>query len=82
MRYFPIVLLLTMTGCAQLMHGQFPEPVEINAKLHLMSVDCSGPANDWTTCHAAAGNSCEHGYSVADRHESSNGGRVLDYQCK
>jgi hypothetical protein len=79
-----IVVVLLAAGCAQLGRDQ-PAPVVRlkNAAQKLMSVDCSGPANDWGVCYSAAGKSCPNGYDVIDKQESTAGGqRVLGFQCK
>lgn len=82
MRYLVIVLTFIVTGCAQLTHGQTATPVTLDAKQKLMSMDCSGAANDWGVCFSAAKNSCPNGYDISDKQENSRGGRILTYQCK
>jgi hypothetical protein len=85
MRLLPVVMMvLGATGCAQLAHDASAPTVTVkNAAQKLMSVDCSGPANDWGVCFGAAGKSCTGGYDVIEKHESPAGNqRLLDFKCK
>ncbi|OIQ86709.1 hypothetical protein GALL_314480 [mine drainage metagenome] len=85
MRLLSIVMIvLGATGCAQLAHDpSVPKVTVRNAAQKLMSVDCSGPVNDWGGCYSAAGKSCTGGYDVTDKQESPAGNqRMLDFQCK
>jgi len=84
MRFLILIMAYALTGCAQLMHGQAaPVATPKVANQKLLTIDCSGPANDWGVCYSAAGQSCQNGYDVTDKFENTTSvARVLTVRCK
>lgn len=80
---FLILALFSLTGCAQLMHGD--ETIDIrmvNGKENIWSANCSGAVNNWPDCNAAASRKCPTGYAMIKKNESPIGGkRELIFQC-
>lgn len=78
-----LIILIALTGCAQLAHGQL-QPVKLqDAKNNIYSTTCSGAAEDWASCFNKASATCASGYVSVDRVESAVGGRrEFTFKCK
>ena len=76
------MVVLILSGCAQLMHGQL-QPVTVkDAKNKIMFTTCSGAAEDWYSCNQKAERTCEKGYYVLEKFENAIGGRrELTFKC-
>ena len=80
MRKSILMILLILTGCTQLMHGQL-QPVKLK-KANVYMTTCSGAVEDWSSCKDKASQTCAHGYEVLDRIESIVGARrEITFQC-
>lgn len=71
-RYW-LMLLMLLSGCAQLMHGE-QQPVIPQGKSTFFTT-CSGGAEDWGSCYQKAGKTCPGGYEVLNKFEGNVGGR-------
>ncbi|HEY8085916.1 MAG TPA: hypothetical protein VIE69_09980 [Methylophilaceae bacterium] len=73
-----------LVGCAQLQHGQAPEPVKVVDPAHgLMMAECSGLASDFSVCHQTAAKACPAGYIVDESVSTfGNTGRQFIFKCK
>ncbi len=82
MKLLIIVLILALTGCAQLMNGQLQPVVVKDVKNKILFTTCSGAVETWHTCNQKAENSCSNGYYPLDKFESVMGGRrELTFKC-
>ncbi len=83
MKLILIVLLLVMTGCAQLMNGQIQPVIEKDIRQGIYYTTCSGVVETWGSCYQKAAATCKDGYSVISRNEVfSNALREVTFQCK
>ena len=81
MRVLMILLVLLMTGCAQLMKGQ-QQPVVSKGQGNYFTT-CSGTVEEWGSCYSKAKQTCPSGYEVTNKVEGSVGGkRELEFMCK
>ena len=77
------VIVLILSGCAQLQHGQVQPVVYKNVKENIMFTTCSGAVEVWNDCYEKAAKTCSKGYQVIRTDESPQGGkRELTFQCK
>jgi len=75
------MLLVLLSGCAQLMHGE-QQPVISKGKGAFFTT-CSGSVEDWGSCYRKAGKTCPNGYEVLNKFESAVGGRrEFTFSCK
>lgn len=80
MRVLMILLVLLMTGCAQLMKGQ-QQPVMPKGQ-GVYFTTCSGTVEDWGSCYSKAKQTCQSGYEVTSKNESPVGGkREMEFIC-
>gem|GEM_PF-345622 len=83
MKQLFLVLVLLVSACAQLMHGQEQPVIQKSVKEKIFFTTCSGGAEDWQSCNMKAGRTCNAGYIALNRFETVLGGRrELTFQCK
>jgi len=76
-----MMIVVLLTGCAQLMHGQ-QQPVVPKGQGTYFTT-CSGTVEEWGSCFSKAKNTCANGYEVLDKAESAvNGKREMTFMCK
>ena len=77
------LVLLSLTACAQLMHGQEQPVVEKDSKNGVYFTTCSGAVEDSSNCITKAYRTCSKGFEIIKRYETPVGGRrELTFQCK
>jgi hypothetical protein len=79
-----IGLVLIMSACAQLQHGQQQPVVLRSAKEKIYFTSCTGGAEDWGICHNKARATCSGDYITINRYEAIKATviRELTFQCK
>lgn len=78
-----LVLILFLTGCAQLTNTEGASQKVISLGKGRFSVSCSGLVDNWPDCFSKARTSCTNGYEEIARKESSvNVAREMVFQCK
>lgn len=83
MRKIISLVLLGLTGCAQLMHGAEQTVSTVDYKNQVYKTTCSGLADTWGDCFARARKTCEKGYQEISRIENPSAvRRELTFQCK
>ena len=83
MKYSMLVILIALTGCAQLIRGQQQPVTYKNFQEKIMFTTCSGSVEYWGSCFEKAKASCPHGYAVLDKNENPTAGRRdLTFQCQ
>ena len=83
MKYSMLVILIALTGCAQLIRGQQQPVTYKNFQEKIMFTTCSGSVEYWGSCFEKAKASCPHGYAVLDKNENLTAGRRdLTFQCQ
>ena len=83
MKYSMLVMLIVLTGCAQLMRGQQQPVTYKNVQEKIMFTTCSGSVEYWGSCFDKAKASCPNGYKVLDKNENPTAGRRdLTFQCQ
>ncbi|HEY7986211.1 MAG TPA: hypothetical protein VIE17_04745 [Methylophilaceae bacterium] len=85
--FIKIVVFLCTTffaGCAQLTHGQAPEPAKvIDPAQNLMMAECNGYANEFDVCYRTAQQACPAGYTVVQWVQNYGSvSRQLIFKCK
>ena len=84
MKYLLATLILTLTGCAQLQHGQ-EQPVISKfskEKGEYFFTTCGGAVEEWNTCYQKAHRTCASGYSIVSKYDNNKGTqRELTFQC-
>ncbi len=76
------MLLILVSGCAQLMNGQEQPVVTQNAKDRTYYTTCSGAVENWGTCYDKASRTCGNGYKILDKTDNANGGsRTMTFRC-
>lgn len=74
------ILIVSLTGCKQLLHGQ-EQPVISKGK-GVYYTTCSGAAEHWLQCNNKASRTCPKGYGVLEKEENANGGvRTMTFVC-
>ena len=83
MKRFSVLVLLALTGCAQLQKGQMQPVLAKDLKQNIWMTNCGGAAETWGSCYDKAKDTCKNGYTVISRIENSTGTkRELTFQCK
>jgi len=79
-----LFVIVFVTGCAQLQHGQMQSVKLISPKDGIYFTTCSGAVESSLTCNQKASDTCKGDYLVIKRFETlMNGGhRELTFQCK
>ena len=81
MKYIGLIVLLALTGCAQLMNGQV-QPV-VMKKEGVYFTTCSGAAENHASCNRKAMATCVNGYNTLDKFQDTQGAhRSLTFECK
>ncbi len=76
------MLMITLTGCAQLMKGQEQPVVMQNAKENIYYTTCSGAVESWGNCYEKASRTCSGGYKILEKTDNANGGfRTMTFRC-
>ena len=85
MKKIIVIVLLTLTGCAQLQHGQIQPVVSKMSrdKGEYYFTSCSGAVEDWNSCYQKARTTCSGGYATLSTIDNNRGTqRELTFQCK
>ena len=78
-----LLVLVFLTGCAQLMHGATQPVVLKDAKNKIYFTTCGGAVESWNTCYDKASDTCNKNYAVINKGDNSRGTqRDLTFQCK
>ena len=78
-----LVVLVLLSGCSQLQHGQEQPVVTKNAKEAIYYTTCAGAVEDWPSCYDKASRTCNKNYVVLSREDNNRGTkRELTFQCK
>ena len=82
MKLLFLMSIITLVGCAQLMHGQ-DQPVKQIGKDNQYFTTCSGLAETFGTCFDKAKKTCNGSYDITKQSQDSSGvHRELTFQCK
>ncbi len=83
MKKITLLALLSLSACAQLMHGAV-QPVTVkNLQEKIYFTTCSGVVETSGTCQDKARDTCQGGFKVIERYETPTGARrELTFQCK
>ncbi len=80
MKYFFLILIIELAGCAQLLQGQ-QHPVK-QLKNNLYVTNCGGAVETWASCNDKAQSLCKNGYTIYKQAENSTGtSRELVFEC-
>jgi len=80
MKFALSVIIVLLTGCAQLKQGQM-QPVIPEAEGAYFTT-CSGTVEDWGSCNRKARDTCKGSYETLNKFESAVGGRrELKFSC-
>jgi hypothetical protein len=83
MKFIIFIFMVSLSGCAQLMHGERQPVVLKDYKQKIYFTSCGGAVEEWGSCKDKASETCVNGYSIINRLESAVGGRrELTFQCK
>ena len=83
MKKITLLVLFTLTGCAQLMHGAVQPVTVMSLKDKIYFTTCSGSVETSSTCLDKAKETCNGSFKVIERYETPTGGRrELTFQCK
>jgi len=83
MNKFLLAILVFISGCAQLQHGQIQPVVLKDAKKSIYFTTCGGAVEDWASCYNKASDTCNKNYTVISKGDNSRGThRDLTFQCK
>lgn len=75
------MMVVLLTGCAQLMHGE-QQPVVARGQGTYFTT-CSGTVEEWGSCFSKAKSTCTNGYEVLGKVENAVGGkREMTFMCK
>jgi len=82
MKYLIVVILLSLSACAQLKKGEMQPVKRIDAKEPIYFTTCSGSVEYWGSCNDKARDTCKGAYEVVNKLESPVGGRrELTFRC-
>ena len=83
MKLLIVSLMLALSGCARLEHGDQQPVIVKDENKQIMFTTCSNVAEDWGTCYSKALKTCPNDYLILEKTENANGGyRSLTFQCK
>ena len=78
-----LVVLVVLSGCAQLQHGAIQPVVTKDAKNGIYFTTCGGAVEDWPSCYDKASATCNGKYDLITREDNNRGTkRELTFQCK
>ena len=78
-----LVVLVFLSGCAQLQHGAIQPVVTKDAKNRIYFTTCGGAVEDWPSCYDKASAACNGKYEVIRKGDNSRGTqRDITFQCK
>ena len=81
MKLLVLMLMISLTGCAQLLQGQ-AQPVKLIGKDSLYFTTCSGMAETMGMCFDKAQTTCNGKYEIIKEYRDSSGvHRELTFQC-
>ena len=77
-----LVVVVFLSGCAQLQHGATQPVVTKDAKNGIYFTTCGGAVEDWASCYDKASATCNGNYSVLNKGDNSRGTqRDITFQC-
>ena len=83
MKLLIVSLLLVLSGCARLEHGDQQAVIVKDANKQIMLTTCSNVAEDWGTCYSKALKTCPNDYLILEKTENANWrDRTMTFQCK
>ena len=78
-----LVVVVFLSGCAQLQHGATQPVVLKDAKNSIYFTTCGGAVEDWPSCYDKSSATCNGKYDVIVREDNNRGTkRELTFQCK
>ena len=78
-----LVVVIFLSGCAQLQHGSTQPVVLKDAKNSIYFTTCGGAVEDWPSCYDKASATCNDKYDVIRKGDNSRGTqRDITFQCK
>jgi len=82
MKLLIVVLMLSLSACAQLQRGEMQPVKRIDVKEPIYFTTCSGMVEDWASCNKKAMKTCPNGYSVTNKEENPTAGRRdMTFRC-
>lgn len=85
MKSFIISITFFLSACSSLGNGAKQlQPVElVDPKTKTWFTTCSGAVESWSNCQSKAHHTCQNGYEIVNRNETTVGGkRELTFVCK
>ena len=83
MKLIIVSLMLGLSGCARLEHGDQQSVIVKDATKQIMYTTCSNAAEDWSTCYSKALKTCPNDYIVLEKTENANWKyRTMTFQFK
>ena len=82
---FLSLLVLGLSGCAQLQRGQLQPVKLVDPKNGVYETTCSGAVEDWGSCYNKAKSTCPKGFDSLNKSEKPDAGgvsRQFMFQCK
>ena len=78
-----LAVLVLLSGCAQLMHGQEQPVITKNAEKGIYFTTCAGTVEYWPSCYDKASRTCNKNYVILNKDDNNQGTkRDLTFQCK
>lgn len=83
MKFLILILIITLTGCAQLKKGEMQPVKRIDVKEEIYFTTCSGMVEDWGSCNNKAMQTCPQGYDVLGKDENPTAARrEITFKCR
>ena len=83
MKLLIVSLMLALSGCARLEHGDQQPVIVKDENKQIMFTTCSYVAEDWGTCYSKALKTCPNDYLILEKTENANWrDRTMTFQCK
>lgn len=82
MRFLTVVLMLSLSACAQLQKGELQPVKRVDTKEPIYFTTCSGMVEDWASCNRKAMKTCPNGYGVTQKGENPTAARrEMTFRC-
>ena len=83
MKLLLTLLLVSLSGCAQLMNGQMQPVLKSHIYKNAYFTTCGGAVENWGSCNDKAQSTCAKGYVILEKNADSTGvKREIHFECR